>query len=375
MARITLVSRNFPPLTGGMERLVFELYGSLLREHEVALLGPKGCDKHVESSSRFRSTAVSPTPIFLLLTLIKGVFLHRANGKPDLVIGGSGLVAPIVIILARFSGAKSILLLHGLDIIAASRLYQWFFVPFLRRADLAVCNSENTAKLAISSGVSRDQIAIVNPGAETQAHSISHEQAKQRLDLEGKKVLLSVGRLIPRKGLAEYIVESFAELAQEHPDIVLLVAGTEPANALNRSGESVRARIEGAIAKFDLSDRVQLLGHVSDDEIANLYSAADVFVFPLIETPGDVEGFGMVAIEAAAYGTPTVAFDCGGVGDAVIEGENGILIAPGAYADFNDATLRLLQHGSRDKAREFAAQFSWDNYSIQFQTCIERVLT
>ena len=116
------------------------------------------------------------------------------------------------------------------------------------------------------------------------------------------------------------------------------------------------------------------MGHVNDDEIAILYSAADAFVFPLVDTPGDVEGFGMVAIEAASHGTPTVAFDCGGVSDAVIDGENGVLVPSGDYTSFNEATLQLLEQSSRDDARHFAAQFSWENYGAQFQGCIDKVV-
>ena len=374
MVKISLVSRNFPPLTGGMERLVYELHRTLIDTHKVSLLGPKGCEEHVDSKYGIASTRVSPTPVFLFLTLIKGLFLHVSKGSPDVVIGGSGLVGPVVVILAKLSGAKSILLLHGLDIIADSRLYQWLFVPFLRRADLIVCNSKNTARLAMTRGVAERRIEIVNPGAETQQQTASHQQAKQSLGLANRKILLSVGRLIPRKGLPAYIAEAFSKLAAEDPDVILLVAGTEPASALNKSGDSPLAKINEAIAKFDLVAQVQLLGHVSDDEISTLYAAADVFVFPLVDTPGDVEGFGMVAVEAASHGTPTVAFDCGGVSDAVVDGENGLLVPPGNYKSFNAATLRLLEHGSRDRARQFAAQFSWENYGAQFQGCIDKVV-
>ena len=374
MAKITLVSRNFPPLTGGMERLVFELYLALTRHHEVTLLGPGGCKKHVEPTAHVRSTAVSPTPMFLLLTFFKGLLLHRANKRPDLIIGGSGLVGPIVVLLAKFTGAKAILLLHGLDIVADSRLYRKFFVPILKRVDLVICNSKNTARLAIEKGVDEQRIAIVNPGAETQSNAISHLEAKRLLELESKTVLLSVGRLIPRKGLAEFIVGTFTKLAADDPGLVFLIAGTEASGALNKSGGSVLANIKNAVSTHDLAGQVQLLGYVDDAEVATLYSAADVFVFPLIETPGDVEGFGMVAIEAASHGTPTVAFDCGGVSDAVVEGKNGILVAPGNYAKFGEATLQLLRDDLRDKARDFAGEFSWENYGAQVENCIEEIL-
>ena len=362
-----------------MERLVYELYRTLIHDHEVALLGPGGCEEHVDSNTVVRSTAVSPTPLFLLITLFKGLKLHRLNGRSDLIIGGSGLVGPVVILLAKFCGARTILLLHGLDIIADSPLYQWLFVPFLRRDDLVICNSQNTARLAVAGGVNEQDIAIVNPGAETQQNPVSHQEAKRSLNLENNSILLSVGRLIPRKGLPEFIAESFTRLAAEDPNLVLLIAGVEPSSALNKSGASVLARIEAAVSQHNLGEQVVLLGHVSDGEISTPYAAADVFVFPLIETHGDVEGFGMVAVEAASHGTPTVAFDCGGVSDAVVDGENGILVAPGDYEGFSTVTLQLLRDNSRsssrNKARNFSRRFSWESYGAQAQRCIEKVLT
>jgi len=374
MARITLVSRNFPPMTGGMERLVYQLYLKLLKNHQVALLGPGGCAAFVAAGSNVHATSISPTPVFLLLTLLKGIFRRRPNGPPEIVLGGSGLVAPVVILLAKLAGARSILLLHGLDIVADSRLYQWLFVPLFKRADRVICNSKNTARLAGECGVQQDNIAIINPGADLGAESISHDEAKSSLGLAGRTVLLSVGRLIPRKGLAEFITKSFASLAKANPEMLLVIAGSEPSSALNRASGSVLANIEAAIAEHDLSGQVQLLGQVDDDEIPVLYVAADVFIFPLLETHGDVEGFGMVAVEAAAQGTPTVAFDCGGVSDAVADGLSGVLVRPDDYADFGAAVVNVAGGDMRDSAREFASQFSWDNYGAKVEDCIAKVM-
>jgi phosphatidylinositol alpha-1,6-mannosyltransferase len=357
-----------------MERLVYRLYGGLIENHEVSLLGPSGCEDFVASASDVKSTIISPTPIFLLATFVKGIYARVSKGATDIVMGGSGLVGPVVILLAKISGAKSILLLHGLDIIADSRIYQWVFVPFLKHADLVICNSKNTARLAAEHGVAKDNIVIVNPGVDMNVVHTPHDLAKQQLDLEGKTVLLSVGRLMPRKGLAEFVEYCFVNLAASDRDLILLVAGSEPSNALNRPKESVLARIEAAIAKQGVSEQVKLLGHADDDNLAVLYAAADAFVFPLIEMRGDVEGFGMVAVEAAVHGTPTVAFDCGGVSDAVVEGVNGALVDTGDYAGFGDAITRVVRGDMRDSAREFARQFSWDSYCAQVEQCIEKVL-
>ena len=296
------------------------------------------------------------------------------GGASDVVIGGSGLVGPVVILLAKLSGAKSVLLLHGLDIIADSRLYQWFFVPFLRWADVAVCNSENTARLAMEHGVRRNRIVVVNPGVDVNIEPVDRDQVRDALGVANQKVLLSVGRLMPRKGLAELIENSFAKLGAEPSEYLLLVSGSEPAHALNRPTESVHAGIEASIAKHGLQDRVRLLGHVDDATLAQLYAAADVFVFPLIETQGDVEGFGMVAIEAAAHGTPTVAFDCGGVGDAVKDDINGALVPAGDYAAFTQAIEDVAGKDLRAAAQDFAQQFSWENYSDQIARHLDKVL-
>ena len=149
----------------------------------------------------------------------------------------------------------------------------------------------------------------------------------------------------------------------------MIAVGSEPAKALNRPSESVLAKYRNSgIANAGIEEHVELLGFANDDkELARLYAAADVFVFPLIETKGDVEGFGMVAIEAAAHGTPTVAFNCGGVGDAVIDDVNGALVAAGDYAAFASAIGEVAGKDLRYSAREFAQQFSWENYNEQME--------
>ena len=374
MARIMMISRNFPPLTGGMERLFHQLYLQLSGEHQTALLGPAGSDAFVRDDCDVRTTTVSPTPWFLLASLGKGLVLRPAGRHPEMIIGGSGLVAPIVVLLAKMRRARSVLLLHGLDIVADSYLYQRLFVPFLKRADMLVCNSRNTARLALRAGADEQRITIVHPGVDMPQNSLSQNDAKRSLGLAGKTVLLSIGRLIPRKGLPEYVARGFSEFAAQHTDAVLLIAGFEPSQALNRRSSSVLGKLQSAITDYNLEDRVRLLGQVDDRSSHALYSAADAFVFPLQETVGDVEGFGMVAVEAAARGTPTVAFDCGGVADAVAEGVSGFLVSPGDYQAFNGALERAIDGGLRDSSRQFASRFAWEKYGEQMRDVVTRVL-
>jgi phosphatidyl-myo-inositol dimannoside synthase len=119
---------------------------------------------------------------------------------------------------------------------------------------------------------------------------------------------------------------------------------------------------------------VRLLGAVDDQTLSDAYFGADVMVFPVLNLPGDVEGFGMVAIEAAAHGLPTVAFAIGGVPDAVADGESGWLVAPGDNGAFAKKVLALLDVPQRDEfaecCRHHAGRFEWSEFGQRLQMAV-----
>ena len=357
---ILVVTRNYPPLTGGMERLMQHSVETLTSRLDVTLIGPSGCGESAPEDVTIIECPAAPFS-FLAMALIKGWRSARKTSF-DIVLGGSGLVAPVTWFLSRTAKARSVIFVHGLDLVVDNWVYQRLFVPFLRRHDRVIANSQNTRRIAIDKRCQSSQIQVVHPGSTIPPESLLGDAAsyRKKLDLENNKIILSVGRMVRRKGLAEFLEKAWPRIIAMQPDVILLVVGDSPDDALLKDPNGAKRLME-AIERCG-KDTVRFLGAVEDGVLWNCYAAADVLVFPLIRVKGDVEGFGMVAIEAAASGTPTVAFPVGGVLDAIADGINGLLVAEGEYEAFADAVVSICKGGppSSSDCRNHAEKFSWD---------------
>lgn len=372
-----LVTRNFPPLLGGMEKLNLHLLGALQPSMRTALCGPAGCANHAPPQTEVRQSRVKPLPVFLLATLWQALWLARRR-KPAWVIAGSGLAAPIVWLAAHSVGGKVAVYLHGLDIVAPSRIYQRLWLPFIRRCDLVLANSAHTARLARERGVPDEHIHVLHPGtAIPELDASEGRDFRERHALGQRPILLSVGRLTRRKGLAEFVANTLPAIVVAHPDTLLLVVGDEAGDALHTRAGSERERIHMAARAAGVEWNVRFLGRCSDAELGAAYQAADLHVFPVLNLPGDVEGFGMVALESAAHGLPTVAFATGGVPDAVRDGQTGALVAPGDYRGLGAAVLAQLAQGRCDArvaaCRAFAAGKAWPYFGERLRELLESV--
>ena len=373
--RVLLVTRNFPPLRGGMERLTERMFGCIRAwAPESALVGPAGCGRFVRDTSNVAELVPGPLPATLLSSVTRGMAMARRT-RPDVVLAGSGLAAPAAVMAAGIVGAVPAVYLHGLDIVAANPVYRLGWLPFIRRCRHVIANSSNTRRLAIEAGVDADRIRVVHPGTDSPpADPSARARFRARHCIgDDAPVLLSVGRLTARKGLAEFVDLCLPRLVEKHPGLRLVVVGDQAPDALNRGDGAGIERVRGAAHKHGITMALQWLGSCTDAELAEAYQAADVHVFPVRDMPGDVEGFGMVAIEAAANGLFTVAFDVGGVRDAIVVGASGTLVSAGDYKGFATEvldTLRQAPIGQSARARAAVGRFSWERFGREMREAL-----
>lgn len=350
-----------------MERLNAHMALALSATHDVTILAPHRSLIEESSSMRLWCCPWRGMACFLIWATIVGA-IHAVARRPRWIVGGSGLVAPIVLMAGWLSGGRRVVYLHGLDIVVNSRLYQALWLPAIRHMHRCIVNSHNTRDIAVAAGVAPSSIRVVFPGVSLPARPdvfdtrLSNDEFRAKYQLGAGPIILSVGRLTPRKGLTEFIERAMGPLLAASPGVQLIVIGDEAPDALNASGAGQRARVLEAAERAGVSPYVHLIGAVSDDCLRVAFDVANVHVFPGVTVRGDVEGFGMVAIEAAAHGLPTVAFSVGGIRDAVNDDVSGSLVADGDYAELVRRILQWIASSdavSDAACRRFAERFSW----------------
>jgi len=173
--------------------------------------------------------------------------------------------------------------------------------------------------------------------------------------LENKKFILTVGRLIERKG-QDKVIEALPRIMRVAPDVTYLIVG--------RGSKLDELRMK--VKDMKLNRQVRFFTDILDSELPAFYQNAELFIMPSRQlADGDVEGFGIVYLEANFYGLPVIGGRSGGAAEAVEQGVNGLLVDPLSVNDIAQAIMSLLTNPAR--AREFgergrrrvAARFNW----------------
>lgn len=263
--------------------------------------------------------------------------------------------------------------LHGMDITLTQKSpwKRWWAKKILRGADLIVANSEFTAAEAIKAGAKKEKIEILYPcpnfslpersGSTCETDNADRRDASpagslgSARDDENKNIILSVGRLVERKGF-DKVIEAMPEILRAVPDAEYQIVGFGP----------YAVELKNLAEKLGIGERVKFFSNISNTELPEFYKNCKIFAMPARQIGGDVEGFGIAYLEAALFGRPSVAGNVGGASEAVLNNQTGLTVNPEHSAEIAAAIIKLLKDdnlrqklGEAAKAR-VASEFTWE---------------
>jgi glycosyltransferase involved in cell wall biosynthesis len=266
---------------------------------------------------------------------------------------GHGYDFPSLLVLSYLLPIKYILYLHGNDVLCplGNPLLRSLFAWTLRRMDVIVCNSEFTRDYLLELIQCDTPIHVIHPTVRPDKFGLTapprtNPEARKKLRVayhipDDAIVLLSVGRLIHRKGF-DRVIQYLPPLLADGLDVHYIVCGRG----------ALEPDLKALAERLGVSQRVHFAGYVSDFELADYFHAADLFAMltRFDVSAASIEGFGIVYREASFFGKPILATRVGGVEDAVLDGETGILVPPHAEQTIVDCLRQLCQDGAlRDR--------------------------
>jgi phosphatidyl-myo-inositol dimannoside synthase len=360
-SEVLLLSELYPPTVGGSAVLFENFYTRLDPPLSVRVLtdGPGGL--HYQAGLPVTSVPMGGPdwgvlrPRSLRRHLRVARALRSLSPRPDLVHCGRALPEGLS---AKIAGLPYVCWTHGeeLGFASSSRELTWLMRKTYAAAKGVLANSHNSARLLESDWrVPAERITVVHPGVDTARFHPAADPAGWRRQFApaGEILFLSVGRLQRRKG-HDLVLRAMAQLTDL--PIRYLIAGDGP----------TRAALAEQVRQAGLDNRVAFLGVVSEDALPGLYAASDVFVLPNRQDGVDFEGFGIVFLEAAAAGRPTIGGRSGGVAEAVADGETGLLVDGREAGAVAEAMRRLaLDPGLRARLGQCGRervlrQFTWE---------------
>ena len=350
--KILFISHTYPPIVGGVENQNFELYTWLSKDIEVILLANK---------KRWL------IPFFLIYASGKAILSIK---KYDAILLGSCLLGNVGWLVKKISKKPVLAVAHGLDLTWKNKFYQKLWIKkFIPSLDKLIAVGNETINVGTNRGIPRKKFIFIPNGVDTEKFFSHHN--KEDLEriigekLNSRKTILTTGRLAAHKGVDWFCENVMPKMGE---NILYIIVG---------DGEK-KDEIKKIIEKNNLQNKVKMLGYINDNDRNILYNTADVYIKPNIRVEGTMEGFGLVAIEAASCKIPVIASNLEGLKDAIKDGQNGFLIEPYDIDGYVKKINELLADDNfrkefGEKARQFVIEnYSWEKISKKYLEEIEK---
>ena len=372
MEKILCITNDFGPRAGGIETFVIGLIERLPRSRVIVYTSAQDNSEHYDRRwleeygvevVRDKAKILLPTPG--VAYCVKAIVRER---KISTVFFGAAAPLGLLSRTLRKTGVTHIVALtHGHEVWWSK---VWPFTLAMKSISRHVSHLTylgEFTKSAISRSITREAAAHmvkIAPGIDTDHFSPQDaSQLRNELGLSEKKVIVSVGRLVHRKG-QDILIEAMPAIIKEVPEAHILMIGEGP----------YRGYLENRVKALGLQERITFIGRIQYADLPKHICAGDLFVMPSRSRLAglEVEGLGIVYLEASACGLPVIAGDSGGAPDAVLEGETGLVVDGTSKADVAAAVIELLQDADRSKAmgirgREWIIQeWRWDIWASRF---------
>lgn len=341
MTKVLFISRAYGENAGGMERLSYELIQLFPSAHKVV--------NETKGGRSLFATRVHSV-VFALTVIPRAIFSSR---NADVVHIGDPVLLLVAAAVRMFSRKPIVCTVHGLDVVYSNVIYQLYIRMFLSSCDSYIAISDFAKEKLEEHGISSEKITVIPPGISDHLYdsSIGRDQLAHMLgrDISGLVVLATTGRLITRKGHAWFVSNVLPHLPK---NVIYVIAGNGPD----------AANLSQVIETLRLTDRVMLLGRISDVDQKILLNTIDAFIQPNIHVAHDVEGFGIAPLEAALCARPVFAARVDGIPSAIHDGKNGTLLPSEDANSWIDAITVFANHPTVNlEAREYTKKtFNWD---------------
>jgi phosphatidyl-myo-inositol dimannoside synthase len=293
--------------------------------------------------------------------------------KADAILFSSMVTASLSLFVRHRIKVPMVTVNHGQDVTLSGGGYQRVVPKIFQNLQGVISISAATRQASIERGLSPDRSTIIPNGFETIADRRYDKQAARQwieqnfhLDLSDKYLLLSVGRQVKRKGHAWFVEEVLPKIEQ---DVVYLLIG---------QGKE-HSRLHALKQQSSAGDRIILAGAQPTEVLRQAYDAADLFIMPNIPIAGDLEGFGVVMLEANEARTPVIGSDLEGLKDVIGNGINGYRVPAynsDRFAETIDETLQWKLEYLSESAYEFVmAQYTWEHICDRYAQFLRAIAT
>ena len=251
-----------------------------------------------------------------------------------------GQVLPLGTLALMYKKQKNIPYIfyaHGLDILLPQKFMRkkTLLKKIITGANAIVANSHFTKGELLKLGATPNQVVVVHPGPNLEQQEVPGSKLKKIIDsdqLKDRKVLLTVGRLVKRKS-HDLVIKALPQIIKQVPNVIYLIIGEGP----NKKS------LVDLTHQLRLGNYVRFLGQVSTADLPAYYQTCNVFIMPSRQIDGwDVEGFGIVFLEANLFGRPVIGGRSGGISEAVIDGQTGLLVDPTDQDQTAKVAIKLL---------------------------------